>query len=134
MKLSALAALAVLTAALLLAGCGGGSGSGTEGTHPAPTGSGTAKKATAPNAPTGSKVVSCPAGGEQLRATAVGCGTARATMRDWQGSQSCALGKGDSRRSCSLGDFRCQAVKVDRGAAVSCARAGGDVSFIAKAR
>ncbi len=145
MKLSALAVLAVLAAALLVAGCGsGGSGGGStmgatgmhdEGTRPAPAEPGAGKKATAPNAPAGSKVVACAEGRMemvQLRATAVDCGTARTMMRQWASSHACTLG-GGSRSSCSLGRFRCQAVKVDRGAAVSCARPGGDVSFIAKA-
>jgi hypothetical protein len=131
MRRSAIAAPLVL-AALLLAGCGGGSsstapsGGGNEGTTP---------KATSPNAPAGSKVVSC---GEdrmetiQLRATAVDCATARATMKQWESSHVCTLGDG-SRSSCSLGGFRCQAVKVDKGASVSCAGPQGDVSWIAKA-
>ncbi len=133
MKRSALAALLVLTvlAALLVAGCGGGSSS----TAPSGGDEGTAPKATSPNAPAGSKVVSC---GEnwmetiQLRATAVDCATARATMKQWVSSHVCTLGDG-SRSSCSLGGLRCQAVKVDKGASVSCAGPQGDVSWIAKA-
>jgi hypothetical protein len=131
MKRSAVAALAVLTAALLVAGCGGGSGSSSSSTAP----EGTAPKATSPNAPAGSKVVSC---GENrmeikgLRATAVDCATARTTMKHWVSSHVCTLGNG-SRSSCSLGGFRCQAVKVEKGAAVSCAGPQGDVAFIATA-
>jgi hypothetical protein len=123
MKRSAVAALAVLAAALLVAGCGGGSTS----TAPA--------KATSPNAPAGSKVASCGEDGietRQLRATGVDCDTARITMRHWESSHVCTLGNG-SRSSCSLGGFRCQAVKVDKGAAVSCAGPEGDISWIAKA-
>jgi hypothetical protein len=149
MKASAVAVVAVVvSAAVLMAGCGGGSGSSSSSTAPgggAGTGGGVSggpskgapKKATAPNAPAGSKVVAC---GEratemaQLRATAVGCGAARATMQHWASTHACSLGKGSSRSSCSVGPFRCQAVRVDRGAAVSCAQQGGDVSFIAKAR
>ena len=154
MRLSAVAPLAVLLAcaALLAAGCGGGSGSSESSTAPGGGGeakkgaetegggggarSGGPKKATAPNAPAGSKVVSCTEGhGEtvQLRATAVDCATARATMAHWERSHVCTLGKSSSRSSCSLGGFRCQAVRSGRGAAVSCARPGGDVSFVAKA-
>ena len=55
-------------------------------------------------------------------------------MMRWGRRGGCALGKGESRGSCSLGGFRCQAVRVDRGTAVSCARPGGDVSFVAKSR
>jgi hypothetical protein len=141
MKRSALAVLTVLAAALLVTACGGGSSSTAPEESPGypprvlhtPNGG---KKATAPNAPAGSRVVSCSEGREetvQLRATAIDCGTARVTMRRWESSHACTLGKVGSRSSCSLGGFRCQAVKVDRGAAVSCARPGGDVSFVAKA-
>lgn len=133
MRRSTLAIPAVLAAALLLAGCGGGSGSGSSSTMRA---GGAPKKATAPSAPAGSKIVSC---GEDrmeikgLRATAVGCDTARTTMERWVGSHACTLGNG-SRSSCSLGGFRCQAVKVENGASISCAGPRGDVSFIATAR
>lgn len=128
MKRSALATFVVLfVLALLVAGCGGGSSGGSSSTAP--------KKATSPNAPAGSKVASCAENRmemEQLRATEVGCATARATMERWERSHVCTLGNG-SRSSCSLGGFRCQAVKVDKGASVSCAGPEGDVSFIAKA-
>ncbi|HEY5334330.1 MAG TPA: hypothetical protein VIJ21_12355, partial [Solirubrobacterales bacterium] len=68
----------------------------------------------------------------QLRASAVDCGTAQKTMRDWVSSHACTLGKG-SRSSCSLDGFRCQAVRVDQGAAVSCARPDADIAWIATA-
>jgi hypothetical protein len=130
-KRSALATLVVL--ALLVAGCGGGSsttapaGGGDEATSP--------KKATSPNAPAGSKVVSCKENRmetAQLRATEVGCATARTTMKQWESSHVCTLGDG-SRSSCSVGGFRCQAVKVEKGASVSCAGPEGDVSWISTA-
>jgi hypothetical protein len=136
MKLSA--ALLFVCVAVLAAGCGGGSGSGGSSTAPPAGGTGQGgapKKATAPNAPAGSKVVACTEGRVetvQLRATAVDCGTARATMARWERSHACTLGRSSSRSSCALGGFRCQAVRSGRGAAVSCARPGGDVSFVAK--
>ena len=133
MRFSTATALAVLVvAALLVAGCGGSGSEGSSSTAP----EGGAKKATAPNAPAGSKVISCSEGRMetvQLRATAVDCDTARATMQHWESSHACTLGKSASRSSCSLGGFRCQAVKVDRGAAVSCAKEGADIAWIAKA-
>jgi hypothetical protein len=136
MRLSAFLA-AVLCAALVVAGCGGGSGSSS--TPPeggATTEGGAPKKATAPNAPAGSKVTACPVGGGddavELRATGVDCRTARATLAGWAEAKACALGEGASRGSCSLGEFRCQAVKADRGLAVSCARSGADVAFVVK--
>lgn len=148
MRSSALLAVLVCATALLAAGCGGGSGSssapagtngggtGANGGGAGANGDGAAKKATAPNAPAGSKVIACGEGAvdmEQLRATAVDCGSARETMRRWGRSRACALGQGASRGSCSLGGFRCQAVRIGKGAAVSCARPGGDVSFVAEA-
>jgi hypothetical protein len=142
MKRSALVvtALGIVAAALLVAGCGGGSsstapeensGGPPQGVHA--TGGG--KKATAPNAPAGSKVVACKERRIEtrgLRASAVDCGTARKTMRDWVSSHACTPGEG-SRSSCSLDGFRCQAVRVDQGAAVSCARPDADVAWIATA-
>jgi hypothetical protein len=125
MKRSAPAALLVLAVAMLVAGCGGGSSSNSSSTAPA----GTPPKATSPNAPAGSKVVACGEGVEQLRATAVGCATARTTMRQWEARDACSLGEA-SRGSCSVGVFRCQAVKVGKGVSVSCAGPDGDVSFV----
>jgi hypothetical protein len=126
-------AATLVCAALLAAGCGGGSSGGSDTTAP-PTRGGAPKKATAPNAPAGSKVVACEegaAGIEGLRATAVDCDTADRVMRRWASHRSCALPEGASRGSCALGPFRCQAVSADRGVAVSCARPGGDIAFIA---
>lgn len=138
MKRSALTVAVALglLAALLVAGCGGGSSGGSSSTEPSGGGGeGTVPKATSPNAPAGSKVVSCAENRmemEALRATEVDCATARATMERWERSHVCTLGNG-SRSSCTLGGFRCQAVKVGKGASVSCAGPQGDVSFIAKA-
>jgi hypothetical protein len=120
-------ALGVL-AALLVAGCGGGSSGGSDSTIPG--GEAVPPKATAPNAPAGSKVVSC--GSDQLRATEVDCATARQTMERWQATDSCALAKDVSRNSCSVGSFRCQAANVGEGISVSCASASGDVAFVVK--
>jgi hypothetical protein len=134
---TALAAIVLaMICAALLAGCGGG-GSGGSSSTAAPESGGAPKKATAPNAPAGSKVVACEsdtADARGLRATAVDCATAERIMRRWQKHRSCALAAGASRGSCSLGSFRCQTVKAGRGVAVSCARPGGDIAFIAMAR
>jgi len=127
-RLPALATIvaAVLCAALLLAGCGGGDSGGSNTTVP-PAGKGAPKKATAPNAPAGSKVVAC---GQGLRASAVDCDTAQRIQRRWEKHRSCALPEGASRGSCDLGSFRCQTVKTGEGIAVSCARPGGDIAFV----
>jgi hypothetical protein len=145
-RLTALTAVCVCTA-VLVAGCGGGSNGGSNTTAPegggttgggsksGPGEGGAPKKATAPNAPAGSKVVVCEAGAaglEAMHAAGVDCGLARRVVGQWSRNRDCALGAGDSRGSCSLRGFRCQATRTDRGTAVSCARPGGDVSFIKK--
>jgi hypothetical protein len=120
-------ALALLLVALLVGGCGGSGSSESSSTVP---------KATAPNAAAGSKVVSCEVAGAgaaaRLRAVAVDCDAARRTMGRWGQTRGCALAGGASRGSCTVDGFRCQAVKVDQGVTVSCARPGGDVAFVAK--
>jgi hypothetical protein len=141
-RFRALIAIAVVAcAALLVAGCGGGgSSAGSNSTASPEEGGGASqgtapKKATAPNAPAGSKVVACEesaAGVEGLRATAVDCGTAERIMRRWGKHRACALSPGASRGSCALGGFRCQAVAAERGAMVSCAHPGGDVAFVVR--
>jgi hypothetical protein len=133
---SLLAVVALLCAALLVAGCGGGDSGGSNSTA-APAGNGAPKQATAPNAPAGSKVVDCAESAvavEGLRATGVDCATASRIMRRWEKHRSCALPDGASRGSCALGGFRCQGVKAERGTMVSCARPGGDIAFVASAR
>jgi hypothetical protein len=54
-------------------------------------------------------------------------------MNGWEVSHGCHLAKGESRGACSISGFRCQSVRTGKGISVSCARPGGDVSFIAKA-
>ncbi len=128
MRRSAPALLAFLAAALLIGGCGGGSSS----TAPGET---TAKKATAPNAQAGSKVASCREDGlatEQLRATAVSCDVARATMTEWENDPACARGGSGARSACSIGGFRCQALTVEAGTSVSCERKGAAISWLVR--
>jgi hypothetical protein len=136
-----IAIAAVVCAALLVAGCGGGGSSAGSNSTMSPEEGGGAKeggppkKATAPNAPAGSKVVACKEDATSvhgLRATAVDCGTAERIMRRWQKHRSCALADGASRGSCALGSFRCQTVAVDQGAMVSCAHPGGDIAFVVR--
>jgi hypothetical protein len=125
-------------ALVLVAGCGGGgSSAGSNSTAPGTGEGGAPKKATAPNAPVGSKVVACKEGSGQvegLHAAAVDCGTAERVMRRWQKHRSCALAGDASRGSCVLGGFRCQAVATvaEHGTAVSCARRGGDIAFMVR--
>lgn len=105
-------AAVMLALALFVVGCGGSSSSST----------------TKPKAPAGSKVVACDSGG--LRATSVDCASARNVMNRWEAEQTCALSKDESRGACSVDGFRCQAVQVDKGVSVSCARPGEAIAFI----
>jgi hypothetical protein len=127
-----LLAAALAVCGLLLGGCGGGTvKSGSTAPAPAPN-----EKATAPNAPAGSKVVDCKESEPEmteLRAAGVDCGTARKTMGAWSAHPDCTLGAKATRGSCSLGAFRCQEVRTGGAASVSCAHSGGDVTFVAKA-
>jgi hypothetical protein len=137
MKPPAVLILIVVSVAvgLLAVGCGGGGGSSSTSPAGGNSGGGKAKKATAPNGPAGSKVASCSESAAEvngLRATAVDCGTARSTMKGWERSAGCELAADVSRGSCSVGSFRCQAVRAEAGVAVACARPDATVAFIAR--
>ncbi len=110
--------LLILVLVLALAGCGGGSSSSST-TAP--------KQAAAPNAPAGSKVTTCKGG---VRAADVGCGSAIEARQRWAKRPACAIAEGRSRSSCSVGDLRCQAIRIDKGVSVSCAHPGGNVTFL----
>lgn len=57
-------------------------------------------------------------------------GTAEAEVRaEWEESPGCAHPAGASRWGCSVGPYRCQAVVVDRGWSVDCAKPGRSISF-----
>jgi hypothetical protein len=122
-----------LLATALLAGCGssadgGGGGSTRQGPAPAPSGT---------SAPAGATAASCDAyaeDAEALRATAIPCDQARQVMFGWQRQPSCALPAGASRGSCLTRSYRCQSVRGGRGVAVSCARAGESIAFVAQRR
>lgn len=71
-----------------------------------------------------------------------GCGGDGATSSDtatapatapiqaaWEHEGDCRRPPGASRWGCSVGSYRCQAVVVDRGWSVSCARPGNSVAF-----
>lgn len=48
----------------------------------------------------------------------------------WEHSADCDRPAGASRWGCSIGSYRCQAVVVDRGWSVACARPGDSVAFL----
>jgi hypothetical protein len=126
--LAALAALAVIA----FAGCGSDDEDGTtQGT----TTDAPAQTSGAPSAPAGASAQTCDTyavDAEALRVTGVSCGEGRKTMFGWQRAESCETGNDASRGACSVGSYRCLATKVDRGVAVSCARTGRSIAFVAK--
>ncbi len=108
-------AAALLTAALLaasLAACGS-SGSGSETTR---GGSGP-QRAGQPGSPAGASAQPC-AGAtgrvEGLRVTAASCSEGQGVVRAWQHAGGCQPGAGASRAGCSVGSYRCSAVRPHR--------------------
>jgi hypothetical protein len=117
-RLAALLAVVVL-AALAAAGCGSSSDDAS----------------TPPEAPVGASARSCETfatDAEGLRATGISCDQARQVMDGWQRQGSCALPGGASRGGCLTRSYNCQATRTDRGTAVSCARTGESVAFVAR--
>jgi hypothetical protein len=123
-------AAALLTAVLLaasLAACGG-SGSGSETTR----GESTRQRAGRPSSPAGASAQACAAATarvEGLRVTATSCGEGQRLALAWRHGSACQLGPGASRAGCSVGSYRCSAVRSDRGVAVNCARPGHTIAF-----
>jgi hypothetical protein len=120
--------LLLILAAVLAAGCGASNDSSSQG-EPTAT-------ATTPAAPPGATARSCGnttvAGTEQLRVTGVGCDVGRGVAAAWANKPACAHPGDASRSSCAVYDgYRCLSAATDRGIAVSCARSGSSVAFIA---
>ena len=118
--------LAMAVAALAAGGCGS-SDEGSEGTTP--TGGG----ATTSKAPAGASAQNCRAtvaGVADLSVTGVSCEAGRGVVTAWAAKSAC--GNGGSRTSCSIDAYRCLGARTDRGLAVSCARPGHSISFVAK--
>jgi len=71
-------------------------------------------------------------GGDSTTAAPQGTGKDAAQVEvraEWEESSSCAHPQGASRWGCPVGPYRCQAVVVDRGWSVDCAKPGRSISF-----
>jgi hypothetical protein len=126
MRLARLSIPVVALATVLVAGCGSGGSEGSEAT--------TREQATTA-APAGASARSCTgvqAGIEGLRVTGVDCGAGRAIAAAWSGDATCASPASRSRFACSVRGYRCLGANGERGIAVSCARPGRSVAFVAK--
>lgn len=134
----------VALAAGLLAGCGD-SGSGPAGTGPEggsgsagarpEGGTGSQPRAGASSAPAGARARACGATATRargLRVVAVTCEEGRRVLRAWGRGRGCRPAAGAGRGACTVRSYRCAAVGADRGIAVSCARPGRTVSFLAR--
>jgi hypothetical protein len=116
--------LALALVAILASGCGS---SGTES-----SGKGSTTKTAAPP---GAAVLACagtPAGAGALRTSGVGCARGREVVARWTARDACGANAGTSRTSCTVGGYRCLGIATERGLAVSCARPGHSISFVAK--
>lgn len=123
-----------VTLAVLATGCGSSDNSSSESSNAA-EGPPTAT-ATTPAAPPGASARSCEgtvAGTGQLRVTGIGCDVGRGVVAVWANKPACSSPADASRFSCSVYDgYRCLGAATERGIAVSCARPGSSVAFVAK--
>jgi hypothetical protein len=124
----------LLAASLLATGCGS---DGDEQTGDGAEPPASSRSTDGPSGPTGSgiRAKSChPAGPGivALRTVAEDCAVARAVAVGWSATPGCSTPAGASRLSCTVRGHRCLGVVAGRGIAVSCARPGRSVSFIAQ--
>ena len=122
-----LAALTVTAAS----GCGSSGGGGDESTDARTTAT-----ATTPPAPPGASARSCEGtvtGTGQVRVTGIGCDVGRGVVAAWANKPGCSEPARASRFSCAVHEgYRCLGAATDRGVAVSCARPGSSIAFVAK--
>jgi hypothetical protein len=126
MRLVAALAIAALVAGSP-AGCGGSGTSESPGSGGQRTGG--------PTAPAGATARGCGVATARivgLRIAVASCEEGRRIALRWERASGCQPSAGASRAACSVGRYRCSAVRADRGTAVSCARPGHTVAFIAR--
>jgi hypothetical protein len=69
----------------------------------------------------------------QVRVTGTGCDIGRGVVAAWANKPDCSEPAGASRFSCVVyRGYRCLGAATDRGVAVSCARPGSSVAFVAR--
>lgn len=114
--------LTVALVAILASGCGSSDTNSSGG------------GSTVTAAPPGASALACtgaPTAIETLRTSGVGCPTGRLVAAGWTANNACAA-HGTSRTSCAVGGYRCLGIATERGLAISCARPGRSISFVAK--
>jgi hypothetical protein len=132
MRARLLLPIAIL-ATVLIAGCG--SDNGDETTQTSGSSSATTSATPPPSAPAGASAQACTidtAGLEDLRVTGVDCGAGQQVAVAWTRGTTCASPQSSSRFACSVRGYRCLGTTTERGVAVSCARSGRSIAFVAK--
>lgn len=133
---ASIAAVALLAAAI---GCGSSQGGetatqGQSGTT-TQTRSGEGAGSSVPTAPAGAAARSCTpseAGVSGLRVSGTDCAAGRAIAAAWSAQSSCWSPRGASRHSCRIEGWLCGSAAAGSGEAVSCARPGRSVAFLAR--
>jgi hypothetical protein len=122
-----LAALAVAAAS----GCGSSDNGAAESNQ-----ADTTATTTTPPTPPGASARSCEgtvAGTGEVRVTGIGCDVGRGVVASWANQPGCSEPADASRFSCAVyGGYRCLGAATSSGIAVSCARPGSSVAFVAK--
>lgn len=124
-------ALAVLAAGLF-ALLGSGCGASDETTESGSSSGGAASTSKPPAGAAARDCAAAVAGISRLRVTEVDCPTGQDVVFGWDEKGSCRAPAGASRVSCNVGGYRCLGAATESGLAVSCARPGHSVSFVAK--
>jgi hypothetical protein len=126
MRLARPTVVMVVFAATLAAGCGSSGDSSPSTGNPSPS---------TVTAPPGAAARSCEgvaAGAGELRVTGVGCDVGRGVVAAWVNEGACSHPASASRHTCTAGGYRCHGARTDRGVAVSCARPGHSIAFVAR--
>jgi len=122
----ALLLMALGLAGLLVGGCGSSAEQSTQG-------AGATGKTKSPTAPAGAVAQTCSgtvAKATELRVTGVRCAVGRGVVTAWSARSDCRADT--SRPACTVGGYRCLSATGEHGFAVSCARPGRSISFVAR--
>jgi hypothetical protein len=122
----------VLAAAALVAATGGCGASSSDQRSPGGRGTASPRTPTAPVGASARRCASAPAGVEGLRVSGVSCAAGRGVVAAWADARRCRRPSGASRFSCPVAGYRCLGAATARGVAVTCARPGRSISFVAR--
>jgi len=124
----ALLLLALGLAGPLVGGCG--SSSSEQSTQGNPGATDKARGSTAPPGAAAQACAGTAAKAAELRVTGVRCAAGLGVVTAWSTKNDCRADT--SRPACTIGGYRCLSATGEHGFAVSCARPGRSISFIAR--